>query len=187
MLATITTNNDQISLIFLTSSGYSWVDYHIWKCTLDPKNVFQCHYQQWEPAPNFSNFSDILLLFHLKMHGRTHNSILVSCSFLWTKHMFMYTHSLYYMIYLNRNFIFSLHFISLNQDLMLVSCSFFFKKVCFCPHAPYYIIYLDKFYSIMFPEILHFFCILFHLNWHWFGKVTQWSHVTFTPQTEQND
>ena len=129
----------------------------------------------------------ILVLFHLKMHERTHNSILVSCSFLCVNHVFIHTHSFYYIIYLTTNFSFSLHFISFNLDLMLVSCSFLFEKECLFAHALYYIIYFNGWYAIMFPEILHFFCILFHLNWTWFGKVTQMSRVIFTPQTEQND
>ena len=107
----------------------------------------------------------ILVLFHLKMHERTHNSILVSCSFLCVNHVFIHTHSFYYIIYLTTNFSFSLHFISFNLDLMLVSCSFLFEKKCLFAHALYYIIYFNGWYTIMFPEILHFFCILFHVNW----------------------
>ena len=129
----------------------------------------------------------ILVLFHLKMHERTHNSILVSCSFLCVNHVFIHTHSFYYIIYLTTNFSFSLHFISFNLDLMLVSCSFLFEKECLFAHALYYIIYFNELYTIMFPEILHFFCILIHVNWRWFGKVVQMSHVTFTLQTGQND
>ena len=69
----------QFCLIFLPFSGYFLVDYHIWQCTLDPQNVITNSENQ---PPIFPDFSDVLLLFHLKRHERTHNSILGSCSFL---------------------------------------------------------------------------------------------------------
>ena len=39
--------------------------------------------------PIFPNFPDVLLLFHLKKHERTHNSILVSCGF---SYVYLYTY-----------------------------------------------------------------------------------------------